>query len=541
VETPGFVGFSAQAISPDGRWLAFARVPPGQRTTDSNLWLRPVGSTQAVPLQGTDNPGSVFWSPDSRSIGFRSEGRLKRMDISTGVTTGLHAMPANLSGGTWGVGGEIIFSTNRMLYRASATEAREPIELLRPDQTLYLSFTFPEYLPDQRHVLFFAAATDPDRTGIYVVDSAATPATPIFVAKSDSAASYAEGRLLFVRDSALLAQPFDAHTRRTTGDPFAVVSGFANPGASGVRPFSIGANVLAYRAAARREAELAWYDRHGTLAGIAAGPGAVQGVRLSPDNRKLAYARIDPRTGQQDTWIIDLDTGVDSRLTNEPTGSGDRFWSPDGRSVGFWSRRKGKTDLYHHALGAREAELLYESPEEGKWLDDWLPGLLLFHMAGRLFSLPLEGERKPKLVVDSPPFIDQAQATRDGRFLAYGSNSSGRWEVYVAPMSAPDRRRQVSLNGGGQAHWRADGKELYYLATDGTLMSVTMKSEGAGGPPEFTAPTRLFQSPIMRPAMTVDEFDVTSDGKRFLFVRPLGDGADLSLTVSINWTSALKK
>lgn len=300
--------------------------------------------------------------------------------------------------------------------------------------------------------------------------------------------------------------------------------------------------MLAYRAAALRQTDLAWYDRQGTLAGIAVGPASLHGVRLSPDNRKLAYARIDPRTGQQDTWILDLDTGVDSRLTNEPTGSGDRFWSPDGRSVGFWARRKGKTDLYHHVLGAREPGLLYESPEEGKWLDDWLPGFLLFHMGGRLFSLPLDGARTPKLLVDSPPFLDQAQATRDGRLLAYGSNSSGRWEVYVAPMSAPDRRRQVSLNGGGQAHWRADGKELFYLASDGALMSVTMKSDVAGVAPEFTAPTRLFQSPITRPAMTTDEFDVTSDGKRLLFVRPLpGDSADLALTVSINWTSALKK
>jgi predicted Ser/Thr protein kinase len=226
VETPGFVAFSAQAVSPDGRWLAFARVPPGQRTTDSSLWLRPVGSTQAVPLQGTDNPGSVFWSPDSRSIGFRSEGRLKRMDITTGLTTSLHAMPANLSGGTWGAGGEIIFSTSQMLYRVSATGAGEPIEFLRPDPALYLGFTFPEYLPDQRHVLFFAAAIDPDRTGIYAVDSAATPATTVFVTKSDSAASYAEGRLLFIRDNALLAQPFDARTRRMTGEPVAVARGF---------------------------------------------------------------------------------------------------------------------------------------------------------------------------------------------------------------------------------------------------------------------------------------------------------------------------
>ena len=271
-------------------------------------------------------------------------------------------------------------------------------------------------------------------------------------------------------------------------------------------------------------------------------PGKLGGVRISPDGGTVAFGRTDPRTGLVDNWTNELATGISSRLTNEPTGVGDRFWSPDGKSVAYFSRRKGNTNLYHQTVGARDPELIYESPEEGKYPDAWFGNTFLFHRSSQLLVLTMQGERKPRLLLESPPLVDEAQVTLDGRFVAYGSNSSGRWEVYVAPMATPDRRRQVSADGGGQAHWRGDGKELFYLTSDGALMSVAMKSEGeAGRPPEFGAPVRLFQSPLRQPSMTSDEYDVTRDGKKFLFVTSRGPAPEQLVTVSVNWTALLKK
>ncbi|HEX7778674.1 MAG TPA: hypothetical protein VF424_05525 [Vicinamibacterales bacterium] len=159
-------------------------------------------------------------------------------------------------------------------------------------------------------------------------------------------------------------------------------------------------------------------------------------------------------------------------------------------------------------------------------------------MGGRLFALPHSGERKPRLILESTPLLDQAQVSPDGRFVTYGSNASGRWEVYVAALASPNRRRQISSEGGGQAHWRRDGKEIFYLTADGAVMSVDVSLEGDG---DFAAPKRLFQSVLSRPTMNTDEYDVTSDGKRFIFVQPGADSSDTSaVTVVVNWKATSK-
>jgi Tol biopolymer transport system component len=546
IEAGGIVDTGAAApvplsISPDGRWLAMAKPAEAQRSSNVLVWLRRLGSVESTFLPGSEQPGSIFWSPDSQAVVFRADNRLKRVDVPNGTATTLCPLPGALTGGTWSAGGTIVFSTEQSLYRLPASGG-EPVLLLRPDQTISGLFR-PAFLPDGRHIVFFGVAANTQGTGLYLADVDATPVTPMYLTKADSAAVYSQsGHLLFLRDGALLAQPFDAGSRRTTGDPKIVATGFANPGETGQARFAIGANVLAYRTGARPDTELVWLNRSGATVGLVGEPGPLGGLRISPDGGTVAFARMDPRTDRYDIWTIDLATGIPSRLTNEPTGVGDRVWSPDGRSVAYFSRRKGKTDLYYQTVGARDAELIFESPEEGKTPDDWFGDSFLFHRASQLFVLPMKGERKPRLLLESPPLVDEAQVTRDGRFVAYGSNSSGRWEVYVAPMATPDRRRQVSAGGGGQAHWRGDGKELFYLTSDGALMSVAMKSEGAAGnPPEFGAPVRLFQSPNPRPSMTSDEYDVTRDGKKFLFVRPRGPAPQQFVTVSVNWTALLKK
>ena len=535
VDTPGVGPGGPVSVSPDGRWLAFTRV--GTLGGAPNVWLRAVGSTDSVSLDGTEAPSFVFWSPDSRAIAFRADGRLKRLDIASRTSTTMCNLTADtLLGGSWNPAGVVIFATGGALYRLAAP-GDQPVELLRPVPERHTSFAFPTFLPDGRHFLFFGAATNRDQTGIYLGSLDGTP--PAFVTASESMPAYlSSGYLLFIREGALLAQAFDAASRRVTGEPVHLAAGVIGNSVTGRASFAAGANVLVYRTGVTRDGELAWFDRDGKPLGVLGEPAGYNGVRISPDGKLVVTGRIDSRSGVADLWTINLATGITSRLTFEPTGAGDKIWSPDGRSVAYWSRRKGKTDLYHHAVGARDAELIYESPEEGKWLDDWSREFLLFHMGAKLFTVPVSGERKPRLIIDSPPSIDQAQVSPDGRFVSYGSNASGRWEVYVASLSSPDRRRQISSHGGGQAHWRGDGREIFYLSPEGSMMSVAVSPAGDG---EFAAPKRLFQSVLPRPTMVTDEYDVTRDGNRFLFVRPVGNTSDTpALSVVVNWTAPAK-
>ena len=525
------------AVSPDGRYLAFtAQQTPTARPTIS---IRALDSTDVVVLEGSDGPGSIIWSSDSRSVAYRSADRLKRHEIDRATSVSVCDLPAaGFNGGFWTQDGVIVFSSGRSLYRVAATGG--PVaEVLSSEKFGHLGYFFPTLLPDGRHFVFFGASTDREATGVYA--AALDGGAPTFIVRTDSQPQYANGFLLYVREGTLFAQQFDADRRSVSGIPIQIAEGLPTALATGRSPISAAGHVLAHRTGAPVNAELAWYDRGGKSAETVGDPGAIGGVRISPDGRLLAVSRRDSAGGQTQIWTTDLSTGITSRLTFEAAMMGDRMWAPDGRSVAYWTRRKGKTDLYHHALGARDAVPLYESPEDAKWLDDWSGDDLVFHRAADLFALPLSGDRKPRLVLSSPPLVDQAQVSPDRRFVAYGSNASGRWEIYVAPYPGGGAARQVSSQGGGQPHWRGDGKELIYLTLDGAVMSVSVTADSTGPLPVFGSPTRLFQSPLLRPVTTTDEYDVTRDGQRFLFVRRKEEPRDeVPITVSVNWTAALR-
>jgi Tol biopolymer transport system component len=291
---------------------------------------------------------------------------------------------------------------------------------------------------------------------------------------------------------------------------------------------------LIFRNASPATVQLAWYNRDGKRLASAGQPGLYPQVALSPDDKRLAVERADSNT--RNIWILELTSGIFSRFTFNPAGDVNPVWSLDGQDLLYSSIRNGHQDLYRKPVGEGEEELLYHSDvDKGAfhWSKD---GWILFVEGQNFYRLPLAGERKPVVALKSEFAKDEGAVSRDGRWVAYESNESGRYEVYVASYPGFTQKRQVSNAGGCQPIWRGDGKELFYLTLDGKLVAVQAKSSGSL---ETGAPRVLFQTPVqVNPNQT--EYCATSDGKRFLFREPIGEiGA--RFTVVLNWAAGVKQ
>ena len=240
-------------------------------------------------------------------------------------------------------------------------------------------------------------------------------------------------------------------------------------------------------------------------------------------------------------WLIDWERNVPTRLTFDPAGASDIAWSPDGLQVGYSSVRKGNADIFTKNASGVGEEVLIQGTMEDEWIEDWSrDGRYIAYGSGisvDLCVLPLFGDRKPLPIVLSPASQDEPHFSFDGKWLAYGSNESGTWEIFVTNFPAADQRHQISTNGGGQPRWREDGKELHYLALDGKMMVVDIRTNTKieSGIPRALFDTNLSVDPFR------DQYAVTPDGQRFLLLKPLADKASAPITVILNWTSQLNK
>jgi len=535
---------ASPVISPDGRLLVFPSPPALGKPPV--LWLRPIGSLQAQPLPGTEGASGPFWSPDSRHVGFAANGKLKKIDVTGGPPQSLCEV-GTFQGGTWNHEGVIVISAGGALSRVS--EAGGPLTVVpRPEQA-GLGY-LPVFLPDGQHFIYASSA----KSALYVGALDGGPPALVLDNVRSMAAYVRPGFLLYQREGTLFAQAFDARRFQLSGEPARVADDVVF-NAGGVRAsFSVSdAGVLVFRkgAAVNALADLAWISRAGKAIGTVGDPAVYLQVRISSDEKRLVTDRL--WKGRADLFTLDLASHITSQLTFEDGASvnsaNNPVWSPDGRSVAFGSWRKGRNDLYQQALGTRDATLVFESRED-KYVDDWSPDgrFLLFRtlLPYKLYALPLSGDRKPELLAQSPKNLDSPHFSPDSKWVSYNTQESSAWETWVASFPAFDHRKQVSAHGGGQARWRADGKELFYLTPDGQMMSVTVAPDPKTGALEFSAPTALFQSPIAQPNMGVDQYDVSRDGQRFLFIQPHVDPnatpAPLApITVVVNWMAGIKK
>jgi eukaryotic-like serine/threonine-protein kinase len=531
------------AISPDGRTLVVvARDSSGKNL----LWIRSLDSLAVQPLAGTENPSFPFWSPDSRSIGFFADGKLKRIDASGGPPQTLCDVPVS-RGGTWNRTGDILFSPvpDGPLYRVSASGGL-PSQLTRFDPARgETSHRWPFFLPDGRHFLYLVASFGGERekTGIYVASLDSKEEK--FLVRANSSLAYAPpGYLLFFRERNLMAQRFDPKTFRVTGDPFLVAEQIQFFPQTYFATFSVSDNgALVYQArSAAGVSQLAWFDRSGKQTGTLGAPGNQANPRISPDGKRVALDIVDPQTGNIDIWIYESSGGIPTRFTSDPAIEAGPIWSPDGSRIVFSSLRRGHPDLYEKSSsGAGSEERILQS-QGTKYPNDWSPdGRFILYRAieGRtnpkLWAMPV-GDRKPSPVIDATFGVSQGQISPDGRWVAYASNESGKWEIYVAPFRGAGGNWKVSSEGGSEPRWRRDGKELFYLGPDGTLMVVSVK----GGPTfEADAARPLFETRLRQPISSADLFsyDVSADGQHFLVNTDVGEVTSSPLTAVLNWTA----
>jgi serine/threonine protein kinase/Tol biopolymer transport system component len=525
----------SMAISPDGRRIVFVATADDGR---SRLWLRPLNSV-AQPLLSTDGASYPFWSPDGRSIGFFSDGRLKRLDLEGGSVQTLAAAWPN--GGTWSPDGTILFAPTPAgpLVRIPAAGG-DAVPLTKIDvRSASSSLRFPRFLPDGRRFLFYTQGSQ-ETQGIYL-GSLDSESTRRLTAADTNGDYLPSGWLLFIRRGALVARRFDPSTGNLSGEPVTVADavGFddtSNAGAFAVSP----AGLIAYRSGGESPRQLTWFDRAGNPLGNMAGPDENQlmAPALAPDGRRVLVHRT--LQNNTDLWLLDGARAV--RFTSDPNLDRFPIWSADGSWIAFGSNRRGARDIYRKSSsGAGVEELLLESAED-KAPNSWSPDghFLMFTNMDReqgpdLYVLPLDGDQKAYPFLRTPFDERVGQFSPDGRWVAYQSNESGPWQIYVRPFPGPGGQSQVSTAGGIQSRWRADGKELYYIAPDGKMMAVPIAVKD--GTLEPGVPAVLFQTRIWgggTNAFTRQQYDVAPDG-RFLINVTVEGVRTPPITMLLNW------
>jgi eukaryotic-like serine/threonine-protein kinase len=524
------------ALSPDGMQLVFVATS----NESQQLWLRPLNAASAQPLAATDGGEYPFWSPDSRTIGFFAGGKLKRLDIGAGPPQVLADAPAG-RGGTWNGSGTILFApTNASgLWRVAASGG-SPVQVTKLDLPRLGSHRLPQFLPDGRQFIFFGQGI-PDAQGIYLASldgSEAKRVTP-----SDAPGGYIDpGLLVFNRQGSLVARRLDIANGTLTGDTMTLAESVSYDTAFNLSGFTVSsAGRLAYRAGGREARQLQWFDRNGKPLGAVGEPdvNTLVCAELSPNGRQVAVSRTIQ--GNTDVWLIDILRGGMTRFTVDAAIDQMPIWSPDGTKIAFGSNRGGSYDLYLKPSSGAGAEEPLLPSQLSKGVEDWLADgkFVLYQEAGPktgwdLWALPTFGDRKPIPIVNSQFEERDGQFSPDGRWVAYQSNVTGRFEIYVQPFPGPGGKWQVSTAGGTFPRWRADGKELFFIAPNAKLMSVPANTSG----PTFEAgsPSALFQTHIVSggTASLQSQYVVSRDG-RFLINTQVEESNTTPITLILNW------
>jgi eukaryotic-like serine/threonine-protein kinase len=522
--TTFMVGRSAEggiSISPDGRTLAFI----AHDESRSQLWIRRFDSAEAHPLAGTEGASFPFWSPDSKWIAFHTPDRLLRVPAAGGAAQVICRIDPRVSGGSWGAGDVVLTSDLSAGIRRVAASGGTPAAVAPGG--------WPFFLPDGTSFLF-------QRDNAIWIGSVAGSEPRQLIDAPAAKPIYASGHILFVRNRTLTARPFDPSSRQLSGQEFSVAQSLASTDPF-INPadFAAGPGGTLVFATGGRPNRLAWRDRSGKLLDEVATGDDLVTPRIAPDGNRVAFARVEREN--MDIWVTDLVKRWLIRLTFDPGMDRYPIWSPDGASITYSSGELRRFDLYRRpADGTGSVERLTSEPSAQHAMDWSTDGKLLSftrNIQGTdLMMLPSGGQPYMFLQTNVSEAHSQFSPVTP-RWVAYSADDTGRREIYVKAVvpgqPAADARWQISSAGGTMPRWKADGRELYYWALDGTIMAAAV--DGSGTAFKSSPPLPLFQvqPPIMR---TNDiSFDVSADGQRFLIVEPVERARSQPLNLVTNW------
>jgi eukaryotic-like serine/threonine-protein kinase len=538
IATPPTADPESMAVAPDGQSIAYVATIAGT----SRLWVRAFDVAQARELPETDDATQPFWSPDGRSLGFFSQRKLKRVDLSGGTPQVLADAPFP-RGGAWNSEGVIAFAgcTPCGLSRVAATGGATTA-LTTPASGGALSHRWPAFLPDRRF-LFFAGLGPIESRGVYVgsLDNAASKR----IVDADSGAVFEPpDRILFIRQGRLVSQQFDPAHDTIAGDPV-LIAETVNSLVRGA--FSSANRILAYRSGLIDRRRLAWLDRSGKVSRNlgAADETGVSSPEFAPDGHRIVVQRFIQ--GNVDVWSIDPVNGVPTRLTFGPAAEANAVWAPNGRTIAFVSVGAGRSAIHTRAMVGASEERALDVPALQPVPFDWSPDgkFILYQVqgpksAGDLWVSPVDGG--PASPVADTPFDETGgQFSPDGRWLAYQSDASGRSEIYTRAFPGPGQPIQISRAGGTQVRWRRDGREIFFLGLDGRLTAVPVRATTSTI--ETGDPVPLFTLRLATGANIVSgraQYAVAADG-RFLANLVEGDATPPPISIVFNWPGVLKE
>jgi serine/threonine-protein kinase len=538
------------ALSRDGTDIAYV----GRSGETTQIFLRRLDRLDSQPLAGTVNATSPFFSPDGEWVAFFADGKLKKVSVHGGDATTLCDAPVNRSG-SWGPDNEIVFATIFSGVMRVSANGGPPETLNAPDGSKgELSYRWPEILPAGNAVMFvIAGAKD---IGFFseskiAVERLDTHERKILPIQGTYPRYSPSGHLVFAREGRLFAARFDLKRLEVTGAPVPVLDGvksILNSGAANFMISETGSLVYVPENSWRREGLLTWVDRRNQFHELAAPARRYGSPHISPDGQRVAISVFSG--GKTDVWVYEISYGRLTRLTFDE-GSATPVWSPDGKQIVFSTRRgsdtgRGAAIVSKAADGSGAEETLVSGESLIEIPTSWSPdgNFLAFWNVGpegrRIWMLPLRGDRKPQAFVQTRFNQQQARFSRDGNWVAYTSDESGRWEVYVQPFPGPGGKWQISRDGGGWPVWSRDGRELFFISSN-QLMSVEVTTR-----PSFSAsvPRVVADAPpsLMPTFASSSVYDVSPDGQRFLFVKANEEKGPLEeVRVVLNWTEELKQ
>ena len=534
------------AISADGMMLAYTT--PDEKSGENVINVQKIGSRTVVTLPGTDGASYPFWSPDDRYVAFYADGKLKKIPVSGGAPQVLTVAP-NGRGGSWGSKNVILFApqTGTAIWRISpdGTHAENlTANMMLPTES---SHRWPVFLPDGEHYIFwggdFANLDNDTQSGIYLTSLKAKDRKRVLISHSNAA--FTNGQIVYwEKGKGLVAARFDVKSGAVGDEKRVIGEGVGYQVSTYYAGFAAGENgtVVYNPSAGATTSVLAWMDRSGKELSRLGEPGVIANPTLSPDDNYVAVDRNDMKANNVDIWIEDVKRGTSSRFTFDPAEEVTPAWSHDAQTIAFRSVKVSTSVKVKNVKGTEPEKTVYvtkagtaEEHIVNSWSTDDQEILCTAQTEKSTTSLILVAVNgsgtKPFVTGDAN--YSNGQFSPDGKWVAYASNESGDWEIYVTTHPGATGKWQVSRSGGTEPRWRGDGKEIFYIAPHGELTAVEVN---AGETFSAGTPAKLFAFQARAGISSTDLFtyDVTKDGKKFIVNRYLKPQAIAPLVVLLH-------